>query len=56
MIKQTFRQNKRIEFICFTIIFMNKIKLFSKQQLQHIVQYHKINNFSIKTLIKHKKN
>ena len=40
----------------FTIIYMNKIKLFSKQQLQHIIQYNKINNFSIKTLIKYKKN
>ena len=42
MIKQTFRQNKRIEFICLTIIYMNKIKLFSKQQLPQIIQYNKI--------------
>ena len=35
---------------------MNKIKLYSKIQLQHIIQYNKINNFSVKTLIKYKKN
>ena len=34
---------------------MNKIKLYSKQQLQHIIQYNKINNFSVKQLIKYKK-
>ena len=56
MIKQTFRQNKHIDFICFTIIYMNKIKLYSKIQLQNIIQYNKINNFSVKTLIKYKKN
>ena len=55
MIKQTIRQNKHIEFICFTIIYMNKIKLYSKIQLQNIIQYNKINNFSVKTLIKYKK-
>ena len=35
---------------------MNKIKLYSKLQLQHIIQYNKVNNFSVKTLIKYKKN
>ena len=35
---------------------MNKIKLYSKIQLQHIIQYNKVNNFSVKQLIKYKKN
>ena len=35
---------------------MNKIKLYSKLQLQHIIQYNKVNNFSVKQLIKYKKN
>ena len=56
MIKQTIRQHKHIEFICFTIIYMIKIKLYSKLQLQHIIQFNKNNNFSVKQLIKYKKN
>ena len=35
---------------------MNKIKVYSKLQLQHIIQYNKVNNFSVKQLIKYKKN
>ena len=47
---------KHIKFISFKLIYKNKIKLYIKQQLQHIIRYNKVNNFSIKQLIKYKKN